>query len=54
MNLFGLAFWQLFTPWIRIRMEADADPGSGFALQPMRIHITKIHFVSLTRRCPGQ
>ena len=28
----------LETFWFRIRKEADADPGSGSALQPMRIH----------------
>ena len=38
-------FRPLFTPWILIqiriwfRIEAEADPGSGSALQPMQIRI---------------
>ena len=37
---FFFTFSQLFTPSIRICMDADADPESPNSLHPLRIHIT--------------
>ena len=48
-------FQKTFTCWIRIRIwilirvEADADPGSGSLIQPMRIHIPEIQNTTKTK-----